>query len=49
MQKMFGDPIDPIGLPESAVILHPHWQYVVKKSSIILECVEMFLRMLLLN
>ena len=30
MQKIFGYPIDPIGLPESAVILDPHWQYRVK-------------------
>ena len=29
-QKMFGDPIDPSLLPGSAVILQPHWQYLVK-------------------
>ena len=34
MQKMFGNPIDPIGLPDSAVILQPHWQYSVKRSRI---------------
>ena len=28
--KMFRDSIDPIGLPKSVVILHPHWQYAVK-------------------
>ena len=31
---MFEDPIDPIGLPESAVILRPHWQYSVKQSGV---------------
>ena len=24
-QRMFGDPIDPITLPESAIIMQPHW------------------------
>ena len=33
-QRMFGDPIDPsvIPLPDSSVILRPHWQYSVKRS-----------------
>ena len=34
IQKMIGDPIDPVGLPNSAVILRPHWQYLVKQSSV---------------
>ena len=25
-QKVFGDPIDPIALPETAIIIQPHWQ-----------------------
>ena len=25
-QRMFGDPIDPITLPKSAIIMRPHWQ-----------------------
>ena len=34
MQKMFGNPINPIGLLESAFILQPHWQYSVKCSGV---------------
>ena len=28
-QKMFGDAINPITLPRNAVILQPHWNYVI--------------------
>lgn len=38
MQKMFGDPIYFIDLPESAVILQPHWQDSVKKNSTCCSC-----------
>ena len=33
---MFGDPIDPfvIPLPDGAVILRPHWQYLVECSGV---------------
>ena len=31
-QKMFGDAIDPVTLPKNAIILQPHWNYVVKIS-----------------
>ena len=34
MQKMFGNPINPVGLPESAAILRPHFQYSVKRSGV---------------
>lgn len=30
---MFGDPIDPLGSPDSAEILQPHWQYSVRRKS----------------
>ena len=33
-QKMFGDSIDPVTLPRNAVILQPHWNYVVKRSGV---------------
>ena len=33
-QKMFGDPIDPITLPETAIIMRPHWQYKLKRSGV---------------
>ena len=29
---MFEDPIDPLGLPYSTVILQPYWQYSVKRK-----------------
>lgn len=38
MQGMFRNPIDPIGIPENAVILCPHWQYAVKRSGIHIAC-----------
>ena len=31
---MFGDPINPVGLPKNAIILRPHWQYLVKCSCV---------------
>ena len=34
-QKMFGDSIDPITLPKTAIILRPHWNYVVKRSGVL--------------
>ena len=33
-QKMFGSAIDPVTLPKDAIILRPHWNYVVKKSGV---------------
>jgi len=33
-QGMFGKARYPDGLPKSAVILRPHWQYVVKRSGV---------------
>ena len=32
--KIFGDAIDPLTLPKNAVILWPHWNYVVKRSGV---------------
>ena len=34
MQGMFGDPINPVGLPKDAIILHLHWQYLVKRTGV---------------
>ena len=34
MQKNFGNPINPVGLLESAVILRLHWQYYVKRFGV---------------
>ena len=33
-QKMFGSAIDPVTLPKDAIILQPHWNYVVKRSGV---------------
>ena len=33
MQGMFGDLIYPVDLPNNAIILPPHWQYLVKCTS----------------
>jgi hypothetical protein len=33
-QKMFGEAIDPMLLPKQAVILRPHWNYIVKRSGV---------------
>ena len=33
-QGMFGDPVDRATLPDSAIILRPHWQYLVKRSGV---------------
>ena len=33
-QKMFGEPIDPQLLPNDALILRAHWNYVAKRSGI---------------
>jgi hypothetical protein len=33
-QKMFGEAIDPMSLPKQAVILCPHWNYIVKRSGV---------------
>lgn len=34
IQKMFGNPINPIGLPKFAVILRPYWEYSVNQSGV---------------
>ena len=34
MQGIFGVPTGPIGIPKSAIVLWPHWQYIVKHSGI---------------
>ena len=34
VQRIFGNPINPVGLPESAVILRTHWKYSVKQSEV---------------
>ena len=34
IQKMFCNPIYPFGLPDSTVILRPHWKYSVKRSGV---------------
>ena len=31
-QEMYGDPIHLLGLPKNAIILNPHWQYLMKPS-----------------
>ena len=31
-QGMFGHPTDPLGIPKNAVILRPHWNYMVKQD-----------------
>ena len=33
-QGVFGDPADADSLPENAVILRPHWNYLVKKGGL---------------
>ena len=33
-KKMFGSAIDPVTLPKDAIILRPHWNYVVKRSGV---------------
>ena len=34
MQGMFGDPIYPVGLPKNAIILRPHWQYLINCTGV---------------
>ena len=36
---MFADPIDPLGLPDSDVILQLHWQYSVKRKGTRFSCI----------
>ena len=33
-QGMFGDPVERANLPKEAIILRPHWQYVVKRNGV---------------
>ena len=33
-QGMFGKPTDRAALPDNAIILRPHWQYLVKRSGV---------------
>jgi hypothetical protein len=48
-QKMFGDAIDPMLLPKQAVVLRPHWNYIVKRSGVCRASVVMGPRWLHLN
>ena len=34
MQGMFGEPTSRLDLPKNAIILRPHWQYMVKRSGV---------------
>ena len=33
-QGMFGNPVNPMTLPKDAIILRPHWNYLVKRSGV---------------
>ena len=38
-QGMFGEPMNRCDLPDNAIVLRPHWQYLVKRSGV--RCFQM--------